>query len=64
MSVQLEPRGFISPREICKEDTTKENPGLEYLMKLFRNQKLDSELNDFQSILIVSFHLLFLNKEG
>ena len=55
---------FISPREICKENTTKEIPGLKYLMKLFQNQKLDSELNDFQSILIVSSHPLFLNKEG
>ena len=25
-------------------------------MKLFQNQKLDSELNNFQSILIVSSH--------
>ena len=65
MSVQFEPREmFISPREICKENTTKEIPGLKYLMKLFQNQKLDSELNDFQSILIVSSHPLFLNKEG
>ena len=55
---------FISPREICKENTTKEISGLKYLMKLFQNQKLDSELNDFQSILIVSSHPLFLNKEG
>ena len=44
---------FISPREICKENTTKEISGLKYLMKLFQNQKLDSELNDFPSILIV-----------
>ena len=55
---------FISPREICKENTTKEISGLKYLMKLFQNQKLDSELNDFPSILIVSSHPLFLNKEG
>ena len=55
---------FISPREICKENTAKEISGLKYLMKLFQNQKLDSELNDFQSILIVSSHPLFLNKEG
>ena len=65
MSVQFEPREmFISPREICKENTAKEISGLKYLMKLFQNQKLDSELNDFQSILIVSSHPLFLNKEG
>ena len=55
---------YISPLEICIEDTTKEISGLKYLMKLFQNQKLESELNDFQSILIVSTHLPFLNKEG
>ena len=55
---------FFSSREICKENTTKEIPGLKYLMKLFQNQKLESELNDFQSVLIVSSHPLFLNKEG
>ena len=33
-------------------------------MKLFQNQKLEKELNDFQSVLIVSSHPLFLNKEG
>ena len=33
-------------------------------MKLFQNQKLESELNDFKSILIVSSHLPFLNEEG
>ena len=65
MSIQLESREmFISTREICKENTTKEIPGLKYLMKLFQNQKLESELNDFQSVLIVSSHPLFLNKEG
>ena len=65
MSIQIESREmFISPREICKENTTKEIPGLKYLMKLFQNQKLEKELNDFQSVLIVSSHPLFLNKEG
>ena len=65
MSVQLKSREmFISPREIFKENTTKEIAGLKYLMKLFQNQKLDSELNDFQSFLIVSSHPLFVNKEG
>ena len=65
MSVQLKSRDmFISPREIFKENTTKEIAGLKYLMKLFQNQKLDSELNDFQSFLIVSSHPLFVNKEG
>ena len=54
MSVKLESiEMFISPQEICKENTTKEVPGLKYLIKLFQNQKLESELNDFQSILIV-----------
>ena len=33
-------------------------------MKLFQNQKLESELNDFQSILIVSSHAPFLKEEG
>ena len=37
---------------------------LKYLMKLFQHQKLESELNSFQSVLIVSSHPLFLNKEG
>ena len=55
---------FISPLEICKENTTKEIPGLKYLMKLFQSQKLESELNDFQSILKVLPHLLFRNEEG
>ena len=61
MSMQLESREiFISPQEICKENTTKEIPGLKYLMKLFQNQKLENELN-FQNLLIVSSHPLFLN---
>ena len=48
MSIQLEFRGmFISSGKICKENTTKEIPGLMYLMKLCQNQKLESELNDF-----------------
>ena len=65
LELELESREmFISSREICKENTTKEIPGLKYLMKLFQNQKLESELNDFQSVLIVSSHLLFLNEEG
>ena len=55
---------LISPRKICKENTAKEFPALKYLMKLFQNQKLDSELNDSRNILIVSSHPLFLNKEG
>ena len=55
---------FISSREICKENTTKGIPGLKYLMKLFQNQKLKSELNDFQSILKVLSHPEFLNKGG
>ena len=51
VSIQLEPREmFILPQEICKENTTKEIPELKYLMKLFQNQKLESELNDFQSV--------------
>ena len=45
---------------ICKENTTKEIPGL----KPFQNEKLEKELNDFQSVLIVSFYPLFLNKLG
>ena len=67
MSIELELESremFISSWEICKENTTKEIPGLKYLMKLFQNQKLESELNDFQSVLIVLSHPLFLNKEG
>ena len=65
MSIQIESREmFISPQEICKENTTKEIPGLKYLIKLFQNQKLESELNDFQTVLIVSSHPLFLNEEG
>ena len=40
-------RVFISSREISKENTTKEIPGLMYLMKLCQNQKLESELNYF-----------------
>ena len=55
MSIQLESREmFISTREICKENTTKEIPGLKYLMKLFQNRKLEKELNGLQSVLIVS----------
>ena len=53
----------ISPLEIYKENTAKEIPRLKFLMKLFQHQKLYSELNDFQSILIVSSHSPFLNKE-
>ena len=54
MAMQLESKKmYISPLEIYKENTTKEIFGLKYLMKLFQNQKLGSELNDFQSILIV-----------
>ena len=45
-------------------NTTIEIHGLKYLMKLFQNQKLDSELKYFQSILIVLSHPLFLNKKG
>ena len=57
MSMQLESREkFISSWEICKENAAKEIPVLKYLMKLFQNQKLESELNDFQSVLIVSSH--------
>ena len=59
-SIQIESREmFISPQEICKENTTKEIPGLKYLIKLFQSQKLESELNDFQTVLIVSSHPLF-----
>ena len=66
MSIELELESremFISCREICREYTTKEIPELKYLMKLFQNQKLEKELNDFQSVVIVSSHPLFLNKE-
>ena len=45
-------------------NTTTEIHGLKYLMKLFQNQKLDSELKYFQNILIVSSPPLILNKEG
>ena len=63
MSIQLESREtFISTREICKENTTKESPGLKYLMKLFQNQQLESELSDFQSVLIVLPHPLLLKE--
>ena len=67
MSIELEFESremFISSREICEENTTKEIPGSKYLMKLFQNRKLEKELNDFQSVPIVSSHPLFLNKEG
>ena len=30
-----------------QKNTTKEIPGLKYLMKLLQNQKLEKELNDF-----------------
>ena len=33
-------------------------------IKLFQNQKLENELNDFQSVFIVSSHSPFLNEEG
>ena len=49
--------------EMYKQNTTKEISGLKFLMKLFQNPKLESELNDFQITLIVSSHLPFLNKE-
>ena len=63
LELELESREmFISSWEICKENTTKEIPGLKYLMKLFQNQKLESELSDFQSVLIVLSHPLFLNE--
>ena len=67
MSIELELESremFISSLEIRKENTTKKIPGLKHLMKLFQNQKLEKELNDFQSVLIVSSHPIFLNKEG
>ena len=44
MSIELEFKSremFISSREICKENTTKEIAGLKYLMKLLQNQKLE-----------------------
>ena len=63
--LELESREmFISCREISKENTTKEIPGLKYLMKLFQNQNLEKELNDLQSVPIFLSHPLFLNKEG
>ena len=41
VSIQLESREmYISSLEICKENTTKEIPGLKYLIKFFQNQKL------------------------
>ena len=46
MSIELEFESremFISSREICEENTTKEIPGLKYLMKLFQNRKLEKE---------------------
>ena len=54
---------YISPLEIYKENTTKEIPGLKYVMNLCQNQKLESELNDFRSIPIVSSHPSLLNKD-
>ena len=55
LELELESREmFISSWEICKENTTKEIPGLKYLTKLFQNQKLEKELSDLQSVLIVS----------
>ena len=33
-------------------------------MKIFQNQKLESELNDFQIVLIVLSNPLFMKKEG
>ena len=33
-------------------------------MKLFQKEKLESEVNDLQSIIIVLSHPLFLKKEG
>ena len=33
-------------------------------MKIFQNQKLESELNDFQIVLIVFSNPLFMKKEG
>ena len=47
---------YLSPLEKCKENKIKEIPGLIYLTKLFKNQKLENELNDYQSILVVSSH--------
>ena len=65
MTIQLGSREmYISTLKVCKENTTKEIPGLKYLMDLFKNQILESESNDFQSILIVSSHSPFLNEEG
>ena len=52
----------ISPLEISKENATKEIRGLKDLRKLFQNQKLENELNDFQSILIVLSHYPFWTK--
>ena len=49
---------------MVKKNPTKEIPGLKYLMKLFQNEKLKSELNDFQRFLIVSFHPPFLKGEN
>ena len=46
MSIELELESremFISSQEICEENTTKEIPGLKYLMKLFQNRKLEKE---------------------
>ena len=65
MTVKLESREVhLSHLEICKENTLKEIPGLKYLMKPFQNHKLENELNDFQSILIVSSHFSSLIQEG
>ena len=51
LELELESREmFISSQKICKENTTKEIPGLKSLMKLFQNQNLEKELNDFQSV--------------
>ena len=33
-------------------------------MKIFQNQKLESELNDFQIVRIVLSNPLFMKKEG
>ena len=39
MSIHFESREmFISPLEICKENTTKGVPGMKNIMKLFQNQ--------------------------
>ena len=60
MSILLESREmFISFRNMQRKYNKRNS-----WMKLFENKKLESELNDFQSVLIVSFHPLFLNKEG